>query len=96
MSSGSGYPDPPLPRYSSSFAEPQPIEQVRMRLVDLTVSIPSGEIKVPLDEVRPPELWKTLEFRFYAIVACFVVPIMAWIPVSLSLCAYSQRISPFC
>ncbi|KAF8224335.1 MBOAT-domain-containing protein [Tricholoma matsutake] len=71
-----------------------------MRLVDLTVSIPSGEIKVPLDEVRPPELWKTLEFRFYAIVACFVVPIMAWIPVSLSLSShpnylkYQSRLSP--
>jgi protein-cysteine N-palmitoyltransferase HHAT len=93
MSSDSGYPNQTLPRYTSSFAEPQPIERVRMRLVDLTVPIPSTDTKIPLDEARPPELWKTLEFKFYLIVACVVVPIMAWIPISLSLCTCSEWIS---
>ena len=85
MNSEAGYSSQTLPRYTSSFADPQPIERFRMRLVDLTVQIPYTDTKIPLDEARSPPRWKTLEFRFYLLVACVVVPIMAWIPMSLSL-----------
>ena len=89
MSGESGYSNSPLPRYTSSFADPEPFEPIKMRLVDLTVSIPSMETKNTLSEEKPPERWKTLEFRFYFVVACVVIPIMAWIPMSLSLCVCS-------
>lgn len=87
MSSESTYPPPPeLPRFLPLHLEPEPVRRVRMRLVDLTVSIPSTNSKTPLDEAKPPERWKTLEFRIYMVVACIVLPIMAWIPISLSSC----------
>ncbi|KAF9459023.1 MBOAT, membrane-bound O-acyltransferase family-domain-containing protein [Collybia nuda] len=71
-----------------------------MRLVDLTVSIPSKNSKAPLDEAKSPERWRTLEFRVYMVVACVVLPIMAWIPISLSSSThpnypfYKSRLSP--
>ena len=56
-----------------------------MGLTGLTVDIPSS--KRPLtssDEKRPAARWSSLEFKVYYAIACIVIPIMVWIPVSLS------------
>ncbi|KAF8071525.1 MBOAT, membrane-bound O-acyltransferase family-domain-containing protein [Lyophyllum atratum] len=57
-----------------------------MILTDLTVDIPESSSKAPASEpeTKPKARWKTLEFRVYTAVACVVLPIMAWIPISLS------------
>jgi hypothetical protein len=48
----------------------------------LTIDIPaSGRIT---NESRPPPRWKTPEFIFYYVVALFVLPLMAWVPIRLS------------
>ncbi|KAJ8588133.1 MBOAT-domain-containing protein [Rhizopogon salebrosus TDB-379] len=48
----------------------------------LTIDIPaSGRIT---NESRPPPRWKTLEFIVYYVVALFVLPLMAWVPIRLS------------
>ncbi|TFK61685.1 MBOAT-domain-containing protein [Pluteus cervinus] len=53
-----------------------------MGLVDLTVHIPSTS--TPHGGQRPPPRWRTLEFKVYFTIAAIVIPIMIWIPVSLS------------
>jgi len=56
-----------------------------MGLTGLTVDIPSS--KRPLtspDEKRPAARWSSVEFKIYYAIACIVIPIMVWIPVSLS------------
>lgn len=91
-----------LPPYISPFyLEPTPPK--RMRLVDLTVQIPStSRSQLSPEETRPPARWKTAEFRFYFALACVVIPIMIWIPISLSFCTWafilncSPSLSPFC
>ena len=50
----------------------------------LTVHIPSAFRKDAVDEKSSPPRWSTLEFRLYFLVAAVVIPLMAWIPVSLS------------
>lgn len=55
----------------------------RMRLVDLTVDIPSSERRVPQEKLTPPR-WRTKEFLLYYVVALFVLPLMAYIPMRLS------------
>lgn len=54
-----------------------------MGLTGLTVDIPSSTSKRP-DEKRPAARWSSLEFKVYYALACIVIPIMVWIPVSLS------------
>ncbi|KXN84378.1 Glycerol uptake protein 1 [Leucoagaricus sp. SymC.cos] len=60
------------------------------QVVDLTVNIPSSVryslSSVPLENGKQPapSRWGTLEFKVYYLVFLVVVPIMAWIPVSLS------------
>ncbi|ESK97357.1 glycerol transporter [Moniliophthora roreri MCA 2997] len=58
----------------------------QMRLVDLTVTIPSSSrtTSLPNEEAKNPSRWRTAEFQFYYIVAAIVIPIMIWIPVTLS------------
>lgn len=60
------------------------------KLTDLTVNIPSSN-RQPLttssgtrDKQVAPSRWSTIEFRIYYVVALVVIPIMIWIPVSLS------------
>ncbi|KAL1732281.1 MBOAT, membrane-bound O-acyltransferase family-domain-containing protein [Schizophyllum commune] len=55
----------------------------RMRLVDLTVDIPSSERRVPQEKLAPPR-WRTKEFLVYYVVAACVLPLMAYIPMRLS------------
>ena len=51
----------------------------------LTVHIPStSSQKIPYNVVSPSR-WSTPEFKFYYVVAFFVIPVMIWIPMSLSL-----------
>ena len=55
----------------------------------LTVHIPSSfrqnPAKVPYDVGVSPSRWSTIEFRCYFMAALFVIPVMIWIPMSLSL-----------
>ncbi|KAF8903744.1 MBOAT, membrane-bound O-acyltransferase family-domain-containing protein [Gymnopilus junonius] len=54
----------------------------------LTVHIPSAfkrnAARSSFNETRVPPRWNTLEFRFYYLVALFAIPVMIWLPVSLS------------
>ena len=54
-------------------------------ITQLTVDIPSS-YKPPPDNVtsRYPSRWRTPEFYLYAVVFAVVVPIMFWLPMSLS------------
>ncbi|KAH0585624.1 hypothetical protein H2248_008848 [Termitomyces sp. 'cryptogamus'] len=86
-------------------ALPQNVERPsyrnRMILTDLTVDIPESH-RVPKDApATPPKArWGTLEFRTYIAVACVMIPVMTWIPISLSLEShpnykfYERRLSP--
>lgn len=58
-------------------------------ITKLTVDIPSS-YRPPPENVasRYPSRWRTPEFYFYAVVFAVVVPIMFWIPMSLSYSAY--------
>lgn len=93
--------DPTLPEHQPWCVEAPPIRN-RMILTDLTVDIPESTSKVPASDpqVHPKARWQTLEFKIYAIVACIVLPIMAWIPISLSLPSnpnyhlFEPRLSP--
>lgn len=90
-------PLPELPRYFPLHQPPPARRREPMRLVDLTVATPGTEPKTSLAESKSPERWKTYEFKAYAVVACIVLPIMAWIPISLSSCAYAViQISSHC
>ena len=51
------------------------------RIVKLTVDIPSSH--QPQTAGTTPR-WKTPEFFFYYVVFAVVIPIMVWMPVSLS------------
>jgi hypothetical protein len=60
------------------------------KLTDITVNIPSSKRRplvseVAINEEQPaPSRWATLEFKAYYVIALIVIPIMAWIPISLS------------
>jgi len=60
------------------------------KLTDITVNIPSARRRpiaseVAVNEEQPaPSRWATLEFKAYYVVALVIIPIMAWIPISLS------------
>ena len=56
-------------------------EKQPSRIVKLTVDIPSSH--QPQTTGTTPR-WKTPEFFFYYVVFIVVVPIMVWIPVTLS------------
>jgi hypothetical protein len=58
-------------------------------IAHITVHIPSTfRQKMPYNVVSPSR-WTTAEFKFYYVVALFVIPMMIWIPVSLSLREFS-------
>ncbi|KAL1739025.1 MBOAT, membrane-bound O-acyltransferase family-domain-containing protein [Schizophyllum fasciatum] len=70
-----------------------------MRLVDLTVGIPSSERRVSQERLAPPR-WRSTEFLCYYVAAVFVLPLMAYIPTRLShpwhpnYILYEYRLSP--
>ncbi|KAF9268566.1 MBOAT-domain-containing protein [Marasmius fiardii PR-910] len=68
------------------FLVPDTITKRRMRLVDLTVDIPSSSrtTSLPNEGAKNSSRWETLEFKFYYLVVILVVPTMIWIPVNLS------------
>ena len=56
----------------------------------LTVHIPSAfRQKMPYNVGISHSRWSTVEFKFYYVVALFVIPVMVWIPMSLSLRKFS-------
>lgn len=56
----------------------------------LTVDIPSSfRQKMPYGVGISTSRWSTVEFKFYYVVALFVIPTMIWIPMSLSLRKFS-------
>ncbi|KIK69770.1 hypothetical protein GYMLUDRAFT_34163 [Collybiopsis luxurians FD-317 M1] len=57
-----------------------------MSITDLTVGIPSSarSTSIPSENSRKPSKWGTLEFKFYYVVLCSALPLMIWIPASLS------------
>ena len=61
-----------------------PSAHPRHGIIRLTVEIPSSHARQSQPAEHPPPRWKTPEFMFYALVIAVVVPIMAWIPITLS------------
>lgn len=53
-------------------------------IVALTVETPTSTRFARIDPTRPPSRWKNPEFIVYGIIFVVVVPIMVWVPVSLS------------
>ncbi|EIN03983.1 MBOAT-domain-containing protein [Punctularia strigosozonata HHB-11173 SS5] len=56
----------------------------RRGILHLTVGIPSSYRKVPAEDTRPPSRWTTPEFVLYYVMAAVVIPVMVWIPTTLS------------
>lgn len=54
----------------------------RKGVAQLTVHIPEAAARTPPPASR--SRWSTLEFRLYALVFAVVVPLMVWVPISLS------------
>ncbi|KAL0945527.1 hypothetical protein HGRIS_001009 [Hohenbuehelia grisea] len=78
----------PLP----AQAQPTTSNELRakrpMNIVDLTVDIPFSSRATLSSDERPKPRWKTPEFRFYVAAACVVVPIMSWVPYTLSVSSH--------
>ncbi|KZT40000.1 MBOAT-domain-containing protein [Sistotremastrum suecicum HHB10207 ss-3] len=56
----------------------------RRGITALTVETPTSTRFARIDPTRPPARWKTPEFILYGIIFVVVVPIMVWVPVTLS------------
>ncbi|KAF9007390.1 glycerol transporter [Cyathus striatus] len=56
----------------------------RFRITDLTVEIPSGTRLPTSSSESTPARWNTFEFKVYYFVAAVIIPMMVWIPVTLS------------
>ncbi|KAI0729251.1 MBOAT-domain-containing protein [Fomitopsis betulina] len=56
----------------------------RTGIVKLTIDIPSSHRPQVAARPHPPPRWRTPEFVFYGLMFCIVVPIMVWVPISLS------------
>lgn len=54
----------------------------RKGVAQLTVHIPEAAARTQPATSR--SRWSTLEFRLYALVFALVVPLMVWVPISLS------------
>jgi len=87
--------DSKIPEESSKTMRANVPRWSPFRLTDITVNIPSSK-KRPLapevtvsEEQRAPSRWATLEFKAYYVVALVVIPIMVWIPISISSGSYS-------
>lgn len=75
---------PPSRTYHPLTAELDPPSK-RMSILDLTVEIPSStRVHSSLTDAKRPVRWKTLEFKLYYALAVIMLPIMAWIPISIS------------
>jgi hypothetical protein len=61
---------------------PTSLDSPKRSITDLTISIPNSSAR-PEVETTPPR-WNTLEFKVYGLVFLIVVPIMVYIPISLS------------
>jgi hypothetical protein len=59
----------------------------RKGLAKLTVNVPTSSHRDSSD--RPPR-WSTPEFIFYYLVAVIVIPMMTWVPISLSSRAFDS------
>ncbi|KAJ7594897.1 MBOAT, membrane-bound O-acyltransferase family-domain-containing protein [Mycena floridula] len=56
----------------------------RFSLVNLTVDIPETSNNNPPLEKKRPSRWKSLEFKLYWTVVIVMLPVMVWIPITLS------------
>ncbi|KAF5348640.1 hypothetical protein D9758_006745 [Tetrapyrgos nigripes] len=76
----------PTPTRQHFIEDRIPFVKQPMRLVDLTIEIPSNarSTSLPSESSRKPSRWGTLEFRFYLVVLCLALPVMIWIPTTLS------------
>lgn len=72
--------------YHPFSSEEIPARRRGMAITDLTVEIPSTTRTTsnPGENSQKQSRWGTLEFTLYYIVLCVVVPLMIWIPVTLS------------
>ncbi|KAJ3854031.1 MBOAT, membrane-bound O-acyltransferase family-domain-containing protein [Lentinula lateritia] len=71
------------PHPSFFFADRQ---STSMTITDLTVKIPSSSrgTSIPNESNRKPSRWGTVEFKFYYVILCLALPLMIWIPITLS------------
>ncbi|KAF8650593.1 hypothetical protein AX16_005178 [Volvariella volvacea WC 439] len=83
MSSAPSNQNTELPSYHPLDSEPARTK-TKMGLVGLTVDIPSSSRTQKSEGKRPPPRWRTLEFKIYYVIALVVIPLMAWIPITLS------------
>ncbi|KAL6307438.1 MBOAT, membrane-bound O-acyltransferase family-domain-containing protein [Sparassis latifolia] len=88
-----------MPTDLRSF-EKDEVPRKRLSVTGLTIDIPSSYRPQVQAAPHPPSRWRTPEFIFYELVFCLVVPIMIWIPVTLSSPShpnyplYRRRLSP--
>lgn len=64
---------------------------LRRGIIALTVDIPSSHPRQSQPAERPPARWRTPEFLFYALVFIVIVPVMVWIPITLSSGMFVRR-----
>lgn len=57
-------------------------------IVHLTVDVPDASRRSRVSHEAPK--WRTLEFLIYGVVFCVAIPVMVWIPVSLSYSTSAQ------
>ncbi|KAH9948606.1 MBOAT-domain-containing protein [Amylocystis lapponica] len=73
--------------HTSSFeldTSTQDATRKRKDITRLTVNIPSSYRPQVEAAPHPPSRWRTPEFIAYYVIFCAVVPVMVWIPVTLS------------
>ncbi|KAH9930065.1 MBOAT-domain-containing protein [Fomitopsis serialis] len=72
----------------------------RSGIIKLSIDIPSSHRPQVAAESHPPPRWRTPEFILYGLVFCVVVPMLAWVPISLSSSShpnyntYRRRLQP--
>lgn len=72
-------------RPAHTFDVDSPAPRQRKGITRFTVDIPSSQVDPSHSRApRPPPRWRTPEFIFYAVMFALVVPLLVWVPISLS------------
>lgn len=71
-------------RPSATFELDSPVQFKPKGITRMTVGIPSSYNSRPPAESHPTARWRTTEFMCYYVVFALALPLMAWIPYTLS------------